>query len=104
MHMDGFGCLTQPLAKTGRLVKLEAFEPGTLRNSQELVSFPGKKFGYVKFASSDSARRAMDMVQQLLTLSRKQEVALSPADLNVLIRNVMEIRKNTFDKSIRLDS
>lgn len=50
-----------------------------------------------------SSQRAMSMVQQLLTLSRKQEVSLVSADLNVLVGNVMEICKNTFDKSIKIE-
>ncbi len=50
-----------------------------------------------------SSQRAMSMFQQLLTLSRKQDISLVSADLNVLAGNVMEICKNTFDKSIKLE-
>ncbi len=47
-----------------------------------------------------SANRAADMVQQLLSLSRKQELSMAPIDLNLTIKHVVKICKNTFDKSI----
>ncbi|PKN71993.1 MAG: hypothetical protein CVU52_08225, partial [Deltaproteobacteria bacterium HGW-Deltaproteobacteria-10] len=49
-----------------------------------------------------AGQRAVDMVQQLLTLSRKQETRFSPIDLNTTILNVRNICKNTFDKSIEI--
>ncbi len=49
-----------------------------------------------------AGQRAVDMVQQLLTLSRKQETRFSPSDLNTTILNVQKICKNTFDKSIEI--
>ncbi len=50
----------------------------------------------------NSTQRAIDMVQQLLTLARKQEVSLAPVDLNNSIKHVMMICESTFDKSIEL--
>ncbi len=47
-----------------------------------------------------SASRAAEMVQQLLTLSRKQDLTLSPVDLNLTIAHVVKICKNTFEKSV----
>jgi signal transduction histidine kinase/CheY-like chemotaxis protein/HAMP domain-containing protein len=47
-----------------------------------------------------SANRAADMVQQLLSLSRKQEFSMAPVDLNLTLKHVMKICKNSFDKSI----
>jgi len=47
-----------------------------------------------------SANRAADMVQQLLSLSKKQELSLAPLDLNLTLKHVVKICKNTFDKSI----
>jgi len=49
-----------------------------------------------------SGKRAAEMVQQLLTLSRRYEVAMKPLDLNNSLRNVMQICHNTFDKSIEI--
>ncbi len=49
-----------------------------------------------------SSRRAADLVQQLLSLARKQELSFSPVDLNSAIKHVMNICENTFDKSIEL--
>lgn len=49
-----------------------------------------------------AGQRAVDMVQQLLTLSRKQETRFAPIDLNNTILNVSNICKSTFDKSIKI--
>ncbi|MCP4135391.1 MAG: response regulator [bacterium] len=48
----------------------------------------------------ESTDRAADLVQQLLTLSRKQEINFAPVDLNLTVKHVNKICKNTFDKSI----
>jgi len=50
-----------------------------------------------------STERAKNMVTRLLTLSRKQEFTEKPVDLNKAIRNVLNICKDSFDKSVRLD-
>lgn len=49
-----------------------------------------------------AGQRAVEMVQQLLTLSRKQETRFSPVDLKTTLLNVQTICKNTFDKSIQI--
>lgn len=46
--------------------------------------------------------RAADLVRQLLTLSRKQEVNLAPVDLNLSIKHIRKIGENTFDKSVKI--
>ncbi|MCP4180148.1 MAG: response regulator [bacterium] len=51
-----------------------------------------------------SGIRATDMVQQLLTLSSKQETSFAPVDLNSSIKHVIKICSNTFDKCIKLDT
>ena len=61
-----------------------------------------KKLEYYLQAMSESSNRAADMVKQLLTLSRKQELALAPVDLNLTIKHVMKICASTFDKSVKL--
>ncbi len=58
-------------------------------------------FNYIR-TMEQSSNRASEMVQQLLTLSRKQEVSYTAIRLNDAINNVMEICKNTLDKSIHL--
>ncbi|MCG8572978.1 MAG: response regulator [Spirochaetes bacterium] len=50
----------------------------------------------------NSGERATDIVNQLLTLSRKHEVNYVSVDLNTTIKHVMKICKNTFDKSVEL--
>jgi PAS domain S-box-containing protein len=50
-----------------------------------------------------SAERAVDLVKQLLTLSRKNEPAFSPVDLNIALKHVKKICQNTFDKSVEMD-
>jgi PAS domain S-box-containing protein len=49
-----------------------------------------------------SGKRAAEMVQQLLALSRKSGINLSRFDLNESVRNVMQICRNTFDKSVEI--
>ncbi|MCP4136857.1 MAG: response regulator [bacterium] len=51
----------------------------------------------------NSGERAASMIQQLLSLSRKQELDFSPVDLNNSIKHVMKICRNSFDKSIELN-
>ncbi len=56
---------------------------------------------YLK-SMDDSTKRASRIVQQLLSLSRKQIPKLSLMDLNKAIRSIEEIAHNSFDKSITL--
>ena len=50
-----------------------------------------------------AGQRATEMVRQLLTVTRKQELFFAVIDLNSAVRNVMEICKNSFDKSVELN-
>ena len=52
----------------------------------------------------ECSSRASDMVKQLLALSRKQELNFSRIDLNETIRNVIQICRNSFDKSVILNT
>lgn len=52
---------------------------------------------------TQSSLRAADMIKQLLTLSRKQDLSFAPLDLNLTIKHVIKIAKSTFDKSVKLD-
>ncbi|GAB4179428.1 MAG: hypothetical protein Kow00108_15470 [Calditrichia bacterium] len=49
-----------------------------------------------------SAERASEMVKQLLTLSRKQDVRLEPVDLMKVLQDVKMICQNSFDKRINI--
>ncbi len=49
-----------------------------------------------------STKRAADMVKQLLTLSHKQDFSFCTVDLNMSLKHVVNIAKNTFDKSIEI--
>ena len=49
-----------------------------------------------------SSNRASNMVSQLLSLSRKQELNLTEIDLNDSIKNIIKICKNSFDKSVQI--
>ncbi|MBU4396049.1 MAG: response regulator, partial [Proteobacteria bacterium] len=46
--------------------------------------------------------RAVDMVRQLLTLSRRHQIDLVPVDLNLSVTHVRKIGENTFDKSVQV--
>lgn len=48
----------------------------------------------------DSAQRASDMVEQLLTLSRKQEMSLAPVDLNLTVKHVIKLCRNSLSKTV----
>ncbi len=47
-----------------------------------------------------SSKRAADMVQQLLTISRRKEMLFSPVDMNEVITHVVGVCETTFDKSV----
>ncbi len=49
-----------------------------------------------------AGQRAVDMVRQLLTLSRRQQIDLVPVDLNLSLKHVLKIGENTFDKSVQV--
>ncbi|OGV50844.1 MAG: hypothetical protein A2017_01175 [Lentisphaerae bacterium GWF2_44_16] len=49
-----------------------------------------------------STERAVVMVQQLLSISTKHELALVPVDVNSSVMHVLKICQNTFDKRIEL--
>ncbi len=49
-----------------------------------------------------SGQRAVDMVRQLLTLSRKHQIDLVPVDLNLSVKHVRKLGENTFDKSVQV--
>jgi PAS domain S-box-containing protein len=50
----------------------------------------------------NSAERARDMVNRLLTLSRKQKLELKNIDLNTAVQHVIKICQGSFDKSIEI--
>ncbi len=60
------------------------------------------KFDDYATVIEDSGKRASDMVQRLLSLSRKQDLKFESVDLNSSIRNVVKICGNTFDKAIEI--
>jgi PAS domain S-box-containing protein len=49
-----------------------------------------------------SGNRAADIVQRLLTLSRKQTVSVEKVRISEVINHVMRICSNTFDKSVKI--
>ena len=50
-----------------------------------------------------SAERAMKMVEQILTISKRKRLTMGLTDLNRIVGHVYGICKNTFDKKIELD-
>lgn len=52
----------------------------------------------------EAANRASDMVQHLLSLTRKQELSFTPIDLNDTVKSIVKICGNTFDKSIEIET
>lgn len=64
-----------------------------------------KKEGIIKYWEDISklSNRASDMVNQLLAISRKEELSFSSIDLNFTIRHVVKICNSTFDKSVEIN-
>jgi len=52
----------------------------------------------------DASARAVDLVKQILSISRKQETILEPVDLNATIEHVMRICSTSLDKCIDLEA
>jgi len=50
-----------------------------------------------------SGRRAGDIVQRLLTLSRKQNTTMEKVEVSEVLIHIVKICSNTFDKSIRIE-
>ncbi len=53
---------------------------------------------------SKASLRAKDVVDQLLTLSRKYDFEFVPLDLRTVLEQVVLIARNSFDKSIRIEA
>lgn len=68
------------------------------------VEIPSGELSEIIATIDKSSNRAADMVKQLLTLSSKKEVAFAPVDLNSVVRNVIQISANTFDKVVTLEA
>lgn len=49
-----------------------------------------------------AGQRAVDMVRQLLTLSRRHQIDLVQVDLNLSVQHVRKLSENTFDKSVQV--
>ncbi|MCK9328669.1 MAG: response regulator [Candidatus Cloacimonetes bacterium] len=64
---------------------------------------PERMASYMEILDN-SSNRATDLVQQLLSLSRKQDIDFSAIDLNIALRNVIKICQNTFDRKIVINS
>lgn len=52
----------------------------------------------------EAASRAADLVKHLLSLTRRQELAFTPTDLNNTIKSIVKICKGSFDKSINIET
>ncbi len=65
-------------------------------------ALPSEKLqDYIKTMET-SAERATDMVKQMLMLSNRQKLAFAPVSLIAIIKHVVKICANTFDKRIEI--
>jgi PAS domain S-box-containing protein len=71
-----------------------------LQMSQEI---PQRKLEEYIHTMERASTRASDMIKQMLILARRQELSFAPVELNGLIRQVIKICANTFDKKIELE-
>jgi len=67
-----------------------------LHNSPEEIN----EIGEFAEIAEKSVLRASNMVEQLLTLSRKSQLSFKPVNLDNALKNVLDICRSTFDKSI----
>lgn len=70
-----------------------------LHNAQEISVDSFKSY---LTTMEESSERASNMVQQLLSLSSRQEFSFTRFDLNLGVRNVVNICQNTFDKRVEI--
>lgn len=58
--------------------------------------------GLIKYLEimENASGRATDLVKQLLAVASKQDLSLTPVDLNIATNHIVKIAKNTFDKSV----
>lgn len=68
------------------------------------ISIPTETLFEIMGTIDKAGNRAADMVKQLLTLSSRREVSVSPVDLNLVVKNVLHICENTFDKAVALEA
>ncbi len=52
----------------------------------------------------ESINHGKDIIQQLLSISRRKEMPFSPVDLNQVVNNVAKICANTFPRSVKIES
>ncbi|HPJ36002.1 MAG TPA: PAS domain S-box protein [Spirochaetota bacterium] len=104
--MEAVGTLTSGLAHDfnnilgGIMGSLSLLE--LLIGSEKLSRMDDAK-KYIHLAL-DSSKRASDMIKKLLVLTRREEIKLASVDINESIRNVIEICRNSFPKSILIDA
>lgn len=72
--------------------------------STKSKEIPGPEIEKYFNTMEEAANRASDMVQHLLSLTRKPELSFTPTDLNGTIKSIVKICKNTFDKSIEIET
>jgi len=60
--------------------------------------------GLIKYIEimENASGRATDLVKQLLAVASKQDLELTPVDLNIAANHIVKIAKNTFDKSVEV--
>ncbi len=69
---------------------------------KEQLKNPDDVYPYLNVAM-DSATRSTNIIKQLLTISKKRKLELTPVDINQSIKHVMDICKTSFPKSINID-
>jgi nitrogen-specific signal transduction histidine kinase/ActR/RegA family two-component response regulator len=84
----------------GIIGTISLFKYKTSKNKKITKKETGKYFNIME----DAANRASDMVQHLLSLTRRHDLSFTPTDLNEIIKNTVKICKNTFDRSIEIET
>ena len=69
---------------------------------KEHLERPDDVYAYLKVAM-DSATRSTNIIKQLMTISKKRKLELTPVDINQSIKHVLDICKTSFPKSIDIE-
>ncbi|HPS57212.1 MAG TPA: response regulator [Spirochaetota bacterium] len=103
--MEAIGTLTSGLAHdfnnilSGIMGSLSLLD---MLLSKEIIQEKEKASRYINMAIK-SSRRASDMIRQLLLLSRRQDITLTPVDINLCMEHVFDICSSSFPKSVLIN-
>lgn len=74
----------------------------SLENASDLATLKNEISSDMEIID-ESINHGKDIIQQLLSISRRKEMPFSPVDLNQVVNNVVKICSNTFPRTVRIE-